>query len=73
MFNLAVVMLMENRKLENIEGKKIQKEKNYLGLSRGIVQKQNLGTKMPAQIYVAFYRIIFTIPICVYSLLKRSR
>lgn len=28
MFNLGVVMLMENRKLENIEGKKVQKEKN---------------------------------------------
>lgn len=27
MFNLAVVMLMENRKLENIEGKKVQKKK----------------------------------------------
>lgn len=28
MFNLGVVILMENRKLENIEGKKVQKEKN---------------------------------------------
>lgn len=64
---------MGNRKLENIGDKKVQKEKNELGLSRGVVQKQNLVTKMPAQIFVAFCRIIFIIPMYVYSLLKRSR
>lgn len=40
-----------------------------MGLPRGIVQKQNLVVKTPAQIFVAFNRMIFIIPTFVYSLL----
>lgn len=38
----------------------------------GEVQKENLVTMPPVEIFVAFYRIISVIPVCVYALLRQD-
>lgn len=75
-FCLAVLLLMGNRKLESTGGKKKNRgsegKRNELGCSVGEVQKENLVTMPPVEIFVAFYRIISIIPVCVYALLRQD-
>lgn len=38
----------------------------------GEVQKENLVTELPVEIFVAYYEIISIIPVCIYGLLKQG-